>query len=226
MYNARRIASYSAGPSSSLDDHPPRVKTRFNLPDDRVEDAVNLKILWRVNRRDARGLQSPHVGGRNDAADNERHVFEAGRAQEMQHLLSERDMRAGEDRQADAMDARFGRLDNFGRGEPDAVVNDVHAGVRGARRDLLRAIGMAIEARLADKKPEPAAELEGDAFNFAAKRVEVACFLTRARRDAGRRTKDPELRTQSVGPFARRGPGFGRLDRGGHDIDAARRRLA
>jgi hypothetical protein len=36
-----------------------------------------------------------------------------------------------------------------------------------ARRDLLRAIGMAVEARLADQKPEPAAELEGNAFNFA-----------------------------------------------------------
>src|SRR5580704_5060590 len=124
------------------------------------------------------------------------------------------------------MDARLGRLDDFGWGKPDSVVDDVHAGVRSARRDLLRAIGMAVEARLADQKTKPAAELEGNAFNFAAKRVEVACFLTRARRDAGRRAKDSELRPQRVAPFARCGPGFGRLDRGGHDIGAARRRLA
>src|ERR1700677_1902978 len=85
---------------------------------------------------------------------------------------------------------------------------------------------MAVEARLADEEPEPAAELERDAFNFAAERVEVAGFLTRTRRDAGRRAKDSELGAQRVAPFARGGPGFGRLDRGGHDIGAARRRPA
>src|SRR5271170_5022525 len=85
---------------------------------------------------------------------------------------------------------------------------------------------MTIETRLADQKPEPAAELERNAFNFAAKRVEVACFLTRAGRDAGRSAKDSELHTQRVAPFARRGPGPGRLDRGRHDIGATRRRLA
>ena len=82
-----------------------RVKTCFHFLDDRAEDAVDLKILWRVNRRDACGLQSPHVGGRNYAPDNERHVFEAGGAQKLQHLFRERDMRARQDRQADAMDA-------------------------------------------------------------------------------------------------------------------------
>jgi hypothetical protein len=52
---------------------------------------------------------------------------------------------------------------------------------------------MAVEARLADQKTKPAAELEGNAFDFPAKRVEVAGLLTRARRNAGRRAKDSEL---------------------------------
>src|SRR6202789_1830803 len=90
---------------SSLTDHAPCVKTRFDFLDDRAEDAVDLEILWRVDRRDACGLQSAHVGGWNDPADDERHVFKAGPAQEFQHLFGEGDMRARQDRQADAMDA-------------------------------------------------------------------------------------------------------------------------
>jgi hypothetical protein len=65
--HARIAADNEGALRSSLADHLPRVKTRFNLPDDCAKDAVDLKILWRVNRRDACGPQSPHVGGRNDA---------------------------------------------------------------------------------------------------------------------------------------------------------------
>src|SRR3984957_18033385 len=86
-----------------------RVKTRFDFLDDRAEDAVDLEVFGRVNRRDACGLQSRYVRGRNDAPDNERHVFEAGRAQKLQHLFRECDVRARQDRQADAMDAGPGR---------------------------------------------------------------------------------------------------------------------
>ena len=67
-------------PSLSSLGHAPRVKTGFDFLDDRAEDGVDLEILGRVDRRDAGRLQSRHVRGRNDAADNQRHVFEAGRA--------------------------------------------------------------------------------------------------------------------------------------------------
>ena len=77
------------------------------------------------------------------------------------------------------MDARPGRLDDLGRGEADAVIDDVHAGVGGARRDLLGAVGMAVEARLADQEPDPAPELERDALDLSAQRVEVRRFLPR-----------------------------------------------
>ena len=71
------------------------------------------------------------------------------------------------------MDARLRALDDFVRRQADAVVDDVHAGVGGAHRDLLGAVGMAVEARLADQELEPPAELQRDALDLAAQRVEI-----------------------------------------------------
>src|SRR5580698_8522502 len=111
------------------------------------------------------------------------------------------------------MDACLGRLDDFLRGKPDAVVDDVHASVRGARRDLLGAVGMAIEARLADEETDPPADFERDALDFAPQRIEACRFLTGARRDAGRGAKDAELRPERIAPFACRRASLRGLDR-------------
>ena len=69
-------------------------------------------------------------------------------------------MRAGQDRKPDHMDAFSAAAATIASGgEADAVINDVHAGIAGAHGDLLGAVGMAVEARLADQEFEPAAEL-------------------------------------------------------------------
>src|ERR1700722_11017290 len=52
-YNTRKRPPYrplQRGPLRSSLGHAPRVKTCFDFLDDRAEDAVDLKILWRVNR--------------------------------------------------------------------------------------------------------------------------------------------------------------------------------
>ena len=64
------------------------------------------------------------------------------------------------------------RLDDFGRGEADAVIDHVHADVARAHRDLLGAVGMAIEAGLADQEFQPAAELARYALDLGAQLVE------------------------------------------------------
>src|SRR5271163_748603 len=108
-----------------------------------------------------------------------------------------------QDRQADAVDARFGSLDNLRWSEPDAVVDDIHARVRRARRDLLGAVRMAVEAGLANQEPDPPAELERHPLDFAAQRVETGRFLARPGRDAGRGAKFSELGAERVSPFPR-----------------------
>ena len=48
--------------------------------------------------------------------------------------------------------------DLLGR-EPDALVDDLEPGVARPHGDLLGAVGVPVEARLADEQPQPAAEL-------------------------------------------------------------------
>ena len=58
------------------------------------------------------------------------------------------------------------------RGQADALVDDVHAGVAGAHRDLLGAVGVAVEARLADEDLQPPPERLGDAVDLVAQLLE------------------------------------------------------
>ena len=48
--------------------------------------------------------------------------------------------------------------DLLGR-EPDALVDDLEPGVARAYGDLLGAVGVSVQARLADQQPQPPAEL-------------------------------------------------------------------
>ena len=68
-------------------------------------------------------------------------------------------MRAREDREPDDVDTLLhGRRGDPRRGEPDALVDDVHSGVPGAQRDLLGAIRVPVESGLADKDLDPPSE--------------------------------------------------------------------
>ena len=71
-------------------------------------------------------------------------------------------MRAGQDRQADHVHALVHRrAGDPRRRQPDALVDHVHAGVAGAHGDLLGAVRVAVEARLADQDLDAAPERLG-----------------------------------------------------------------
>ena len=114
-------------------------------------------------------------------------MAEAGRAHERQNLVRHRQMRSRQDRQADAIDTVLGALDDLLRGEPNAVVDHVHAGVGGAHRDLFGAVGMAVEAGFADEELQAVAELQRHALDLAAQGIEIGRLLARPGADAGRR---------------------------------------
>ena len=72
-------------------------------------------------------------------------------------------------------------LDDLRRREADAFVDHIHAGVARAHRNLLGAVGMAVEAGLADHEFQPAAELARDAVDIGAQIVEADGSLRGAR---------------------------------------------
>ena len=109
-------------------------------------------------------------------------------------------------------------VDDLGRGEPDALVDHLHAGVAGAHRDLLGAVGMAVEPGLADQKFDAAAELAGNALDFGTHPVEAVARMRRRARHPRRRPIFAEHFAQRRAPFAGRYPGLGALDRGRHDV--------
>src|SRR5260370_24916401 len=87
---------------------------------------------------------------------------------------------AGENRQShDGRDLLERGIDDLGRGEPDALVDHLHAGVAGAHRDLLGAVGMAVEPGFADQKFDAAAELAGDALDLGTYAVETVARMRR-----------------------------------------------
>ena len=57
------------------------------------------------------------------------------------------------------------RIDDLGGREADAFVDHFHAGIARAHRDLLGAVGMAVEAGLADQELDAAAELARHALD-------------------------------------------------------------
>src|SRR5439155_1350088 len=76
---------------------------------------------------------------------------------------------AAEDREPDHVDALLqGAGGDLRRRQPDAVVDDVHAGVARADCDLLGAVGVAVEPGLADEDLERAPESLGDALDLLA----------------------------------------------------------
>ena len=89
----------------------------------------------------------------------------------------------------------FGLCRDFGRGEADALIDDFHAHGAAARGDLFGAVGVAIEARLAEHICQCTAEGLRDAGDFDLDGLNVlAAIRANDERDTGRRGTRRTLR--------------------------------
>ena len=119
---------------------------------------VISKSFGRVDAATPASLQRRDVLLGDDPADDHRRGH-AGLAQRVDHRGDQLAVRAGEDRQPDHVHALLQRRGgDLGGGQADPFVDDVHARVARAHGDLLGAVGVAVEAGLADEDLRPAAE--------------------------------------------------------------------
>src|SRR5579883_1506369 len=192
---------------------------RVNDGDDVAHDLRQIEVLWRVHARDAGLPQQLGVGGRNDAADHDGHVADAGPGEAVEHVAHQGDVAARQDRQADDMHALLecGVDDALGR-QPDALVDYFHAAVAGPDGDLLGAVGMAVEAGLADQDLDAPTEPPRHRLDLATSRFEATVGDADRPRHPGRRAVLAEHRAQGLGPFAGRDARLGAGDRGRHDV--------
>ena len=92
-------------------------------------------------------------------------------------------MRAGEDRESDDVDVLLDRRGgDLLRGQPDALVDHLHADVAGADGDLLGAVRVPVEAGLADQDPQAVADPLGELVDPGADRREQLLVAGRPRR--------------------------------------------
>src|SRR3954451_15140103 len=154
-----------------------------------------------------------------DPADDDGRV-DAAVAQRVEHDRDQLAVRAAEDREADDMDALLQRArGDLRRREADALVDDIHADVAGADGDLLGAVGVPVEARLADEDLQPAPERVADPLDLLAQRLEVVRRdARRGLADAGRGAELAERLAQGGGPLAGRRPRARGFERGRHDV--------
>jgi hypothetical protein len=102
------------------------------------------------------------------------------------------------------MHAFFERgVDDLLRRQADALVDDLHARVAGAHGDLLGAVGMAVEAGLADEQLDAPAERFDTRSTSRADRASEAAGRARGAADAGRRAVLAEDARAGVGPIRR-----------------------
>ena len=108
---------------------------------------------------------------------------------------------------------RHGGRDDLRGRQPDALVDHLEAGVAGADGDLLGAVGVAVEAGLADQQPQPAGRARSPVARDRARAPRRARRRRRPRPTRaghpGRRAVLAEDLAQRAGPLARRGPGPG-----------------
>ena len=101
------------------------------------------------------------VGLGDDPADHDRRV-DAGGPQPADHVGHQLEVGARQDRDADHVDVLVpGHGRDLGRRLADALVDDLEAGVAGGHRDLLGAVGVAVEAGLGHQQLGRAAERGG-----------------------------------------------------------------
>ena len=126
--------------------------------------SVSPKSFGREHRGHARRLEPHGVRLGDDAADDHRHVARAGRAQPSStsgtSAMCEPDRI---DRPTQCTSSATAAADDLLGRQPDALVDHLEAGVAGAYGDLLGAVGVPVEAGLADQQPQPLAELRAGA---------------------------------------------------------------
>src|SRR6185503_21100450 len=105
------------------------------------------------------------------------------------------------------------RIDDLLGRQPDALVDHLHAGIAGAHRDLLGAVGVAVEPGLADEERHSPPELARDAIDAGANVVKSTDVVAHRLTDTGRRAVFPEGFAQRPAPFAGGDAGFGAGDR-------------
>src|ERR1700704_2819571 len=110
--------------------------------DDVGHHAGEVVVLGGVDGGDPGAQENSGVGIGNDATDNHRDVFQTGFTKTLHDLGNEFHVRAGEDREADAVDVLGnGCRDDLRGRKPDALVDDLEAHVASAYGDLLGAVG-------------------------------------------------------------------------------------
>ena len=143
----------------------------------------------------------------------------AGLPQPVEHGRHELHVRAGQHRQADAVHVLVDRgRDDLRGGEPDALVDDLEAGVARPHRHLLGAVGVPVEPGLADQQPQPPAELlAGGPHRARAPRRALVGDRRRRPPTRRRRSVRGTRRTTSRStprPLPRRHAGAGARERG------------
>jgi hypothetical protein len=130
-------------------------------------------------------------------------------------------VRPGQDREPHAVHVLgHGRGHDLLRGQPDALVDHLEAGVAGSHGDLLGAVGVAVEARLADQQAQPAAELLAGGLHPLPDRGQVGAGLghcTAPETPVGARYS-PNTSRSVAGPLPRGRPGAGRDQGGCHQV--------
>ena len=131
----------------------------------------------------------------------------------VEHVGHQLHVRAGQDREADAVHVLgHGRRDDLLGREPDALVDHLEARVARTYGDLLGAVGVTVEPRLADQQPQPAAQLLAGRPHPVADGGQLGAGLGHAdgAADAGGSPELAEHLAQRAGPLprrrARRGP--------------------
>src|SRR5215207_6016016 len=191
--------------------------------DDLAHDPAHLEVLRGVDASDA-GVEEPAlVGGGDDAADDDRHVGFAG-GQLRDDLRHQLGVRAGEDREADHVDILLDRRgDDLLRGQPDPGIDDLHADFPRPQGDLLGAVGVAVEPRLADQDLDPVTDLLGHLVYARAGLVEQLAVAVGCRAaDPGRPAIGTEDLAQRLRPLPGGGAGAGGGDRRRHDVPLLR----
>src|SRR5207248_6181254 len=165
------------------------------------------------------GLQLCTVRVRNDATDHYRRA-DPGGTELGKRLRYQCEVGAGQDRQSDDVDVLVARGSrDLGRAEPDALVDDLYAGVARRDRDLLGAVGVAVEAGFADQQPDGAsAGCLDDRAYFVADFVHLRPGACGYRAHAGGRAVLAEHRAQRARPFADGAARAGERDRRRHQV--------
>src|SRR5215467_14811977 len=163
-----------------------RLGEASHQPDDVVHDGIELEVLGRVDGGDAETLQGCRVLRRDDAPHHHGDIVEAFLAHAAHHLADQRHVAARQYRQAYHVHRFFSRrADDLRRGEPYALVDDLHATIPCAHGDLLGTVGVAVEARLADEELDAPSEPGRHALHLAAHLLEAYSGGRHAPRDAG-----------------------------------------